>query len=230
MVTVPSLLPRATARGWCSPPAMPCSPGQAAEVAPTAFSSFTKAPKATGPGGQPHCHMRDATEDRNPWPETANGVGLPPRGIGSPDPHGLPPTRPSRPREPIFRPCTISGCEGGCLRCHKGREHNSTKDRCLFFPLEKQKPPLSLLSFFSFSSGLQEQHMEVPRLGVKLELQLRSIPQLTAMPNPRPTERDQGSDPHPHGYQLDLFPRSRGGNSIASFLCQHVSRGRTQPT
>ena len=41
-------------------------------------------------------------------------------------------------------------------------------------------------------------HMEVPRLGVKLKLQLLT-PQLAAMPDPYPTEQGQGSNPHPHG-------------------------------
>ena len=32
------------------------------------------------------------------------------------------------------------------------------------------------------------------------EPNLRPTPQLTAMPGPRPTERGQGSNLHPHGY------------------------------
>ena len=32
------------------------------------------------------------------------------------------------------------------------------------------------------------------------EPHLRPTPQLTAMPDPRPTERGQRSNPHPHGY------------------------------
>ena len=35
------------------------------------------------------------------------------------------------------------------------------------------------------------------------KLHLRPIPQLTAKPDPSPTERGQGSNPHAHGYQLD---------------------------
>ena len=58
-------------------------------------------------------------------------------------------------------------------------------------------------------------HMDVPRLGVESELQLlvyatatatqdpklclRPTPQLTAMPNPWPTELGQGSNLHPYG-------------------------------
>ena len=37
------------------------------------------------------------------------------------------------------------------------------------------------------------------------EPRLQPTPQLTAMPDPWPTERGQGSDPHPHGYQLELL-------------------------
>ena len=33
-----------------------------------------------------------------------------------------------------------------------------------------------------------------------IELHLQPTPQLTAMPDPRPTERGQGLNPHPHGY------------------------------
>ena len=59
---------------------------------------------------------------------------------------------------------------------------------------------LSFLSFFlpslPFPSflGPPLQHMEVPRLGVQSKLQLM------AMPDPWLTERDQGSNLHPHGY------------------------------
>ena len=61
-------------------------------------------------------------------------------------------------------------------------------------------------------------HMEVPRLGVESELQLLAYstatatpdlrrvcvlytPQLTATPDPQPTEQGQGLNPHPHGCQ-----------------------------
>ena len=57
--------------------------------------------------------------------------------------------------------------------------------------------------------------MEVPRLGVKSELQLLTyaiatalwdpshicdLPQLSSMPVPSPTEQSQGLNPHPHGF------------------------------
>ena len=51
--------------------------------------------------------------------------------------------------------------------------------------------------FFVFL-GRHPQHMEVPRLGVQSELQLLAY--TTAMPDPQPTERGQGSNPHTHGY------------------------------
>ena len=72
--------------------------------------------------------------------------------------------------------------------------------------------------------------MEVPRLGVQIravdtglhrshsnagsEPHLGPTPQLTATPDPRPTEQGQRSNLHPHGLQLDLFLLSHGGNSI----------------
>ena len=45
------------------------------------------------------------------------------------------------------------------------------------------------------------------------ELHLRPTPQLTAMPDPWPSEPGQGSSPCPHGYSLDLFPLHHNGNS-----------------
>ena len=45
------------------------------------------------------------------------------------------------------------------------------------------------------------------------ELHLRPTPQLTAMPDPGPTERGQGSNPQPHGSQSDLFLLYHDGNS-----------------
>ena len=64
-------------------------------------------------------------------------------------------------------------------------------------------------------------HMKVPRLGVQLEQysntrsepHLRTTPQLTATPDPQPTEQGQGSNPQPHGSQSDLFPLCYYGNS-----------------
>ena len=45
--------------------------------------------------------------------------------------------------------------------------------------------------------GPHPQHMEVPRLGVKSELQLLADT-ATAMPDLQPSEGAQGSNPHPH--------------------------------
>ena len=42
---------------------------------------------------------------------------------------------------------------------------------------------------------------------------LRLTPQPTAMPDSRPTEWSQGSNPHLHGYSSDLFPLHHNGNS-----------------
>ena len=49
--------------------------------------------------------------------------------------------------------------------------------------------------------GLHPPHMDIPRLGVKSELQLhlRPTPQLIATLDPQPTEQGQGSSPRPHG-------------------------------
>ena len=51
------------------------------------------------------------------------------------------------------------------------------------------------------------------------ESHLWPTPLLTATPYPQSTERGQGLNPHPHGYQLDLFPLRHNGNSKnASFF------------
>ena len=82
--------------------------------------------------------------------------------------------------------------------------------------------------------GPHLQHMEVSRLGVKLELHLpglhhshsntrsklslRTTPWLTAMPDPWPTEQGQGYNQHPHGYLSDPLPLHHDGNSCVCFL------------
>ena len=85
---------------------------------------------------------------------------------------------------------------------------------------------------FSFCFlGLYVLHMKVLRLGVELKLQLpatttaRSEPrlwitsQLTPKPDLQTTEQGQGSNPHPHGYQLGSLPLSHNRNSRSfSFL------------
>ena len=49
-------------------------------------------------------------------------------------------------------------------------------------------------------------------------------PQLVAMPDPRATERGQGWNPHPRGYESASFPRRHNGNShIGSFDLDHTS-------
>ena len=42
--------------------------------------------------------------------------------------------------------------------------------------------------------------MEVPRLGVKSELQLPVYTTTTAVPDPQLAEQGQGLNPHPQGY------------------------------
>ena len=65
-----------------------------------------------------------------------------------------------------------------------------------------------LFFFFVF---LGPQHMEVPRLEVKSELQLPACATATATPGPSPTERGQGWNPHPHGSSSRSFPLRQDG-------------------
>ena len=55
-----------------------------------------------------------------------------------------------------------------------------------------------------------------PEAYVSSQARGQPTPQLTAMPDPWPTERGQGLNLHPHGYQLGLFLQGHNGNS---FLC-----------
>ena len=81
----------------------------------------------------------------------------------------------------------------------------------------------SHLLFWFVLLGPHLWHVEVPRLGVELELQLlayarsepclRPAPQLTETPEPQPTERDQGLNPCPYGYESGSLPLSHNGNS-----------------
>ena len=47
--------------------------------------------------------------------------------------------------------------------------------------------------------------MEVPKLGVKSQLQLPAYPTATATLDLELTHRGQGSNPHPHGHLLGSF-------------------------
>ena len=47
---------------------------------------------------------------------------------------------------------------------------------------------------------------------------LQPTPQPSAMPDPWPTERGQGSNPQPHGFQSYLFPLRHDGNSKTFFF------------
>jgi len=88
--------------------------------------------------------------------------------------------------------------------------------------------PLSGVSYFF--KELHPHHMEVPRRGVEVELQLPAytshrnlgsephlwtIPQLMATLDPLCTERGQGSILCPHGHQLDPFLLHHNGNSAS---------------
>ena len=66
--------------------------------------------------------------------------------------------------------------------------------------------------------GPHPQHMEVPRLGVELGLQLLAY--TTAHRNARflTTEQGHGLNLCLHGYQLGLLPLSHGGNSFFFFF------------
>ena len=83
------------------------------------------------------------------------------------------------------------------------------------------------VSYFVFGvfSGPHLRLMEVPRLGVKLEPQPPTS--ATAMPDPTldpsPTERGQGSNPSPCGFQLGLLLPSH--NRTLKFSCLILSKG-----
>ena len=53
----------------------------------------------------------------------------------------------------------------------------------------------------AIAAGLHHSHSNTGS-----ELSLQATPQLTAMPDPSPTEWGQGLNPQPHGSQLDSFP------------------------
>ena len=57
------------------------------------------------------------------------------------------------------------------------------------------------------AAGLHHSHSDA-----RSEPHLRPTPQITAIPNPQPTELGQGSNPQPHGSQLDLLPLRHAGN------------------
>ena len=55
--------------------------------------------------------------------------------------------------------------------------------------------------FLSFCFlGPHPRHMELPRLGVKSELQLPAYGTATATQDPQPTKEGQKTNSHPHGY------------------------------
>ena len=76
-------------------------------------------------------------------------------------------------------------------------------DFCEYFSLFSIKMGLmiKIRSLFFFSLiGPHPKYMEVPRLGVELELQLPAYTTAQSNPDSQPTEQDQGSNPHPHGH------------------------------
>ena len=77
--------------------------------------------------------------------------------------------------------------------------------------------------------------MEVPRLGVEIRATASRLrhshsnqgskpPQLMVMQDPQPTERGQGSNLHPHGYQSDSFLLHHKGKSFLEFSTKAASR------
>ena len=57
------------------------------------------------------------------------------------------------------------------------------------------------------AAGLHQSHSNA-----RTELHLRPTPQLTAKPDPQPTNRGRGSNPKPHGSYSDSFPLHHDGN------------------
>ena len=54
------------------------------------------------------------------------------------------------------------------------------------------------------------------------QLCLQPTPQLMAMPDPQPTEQGQGSNPKPHGSQLDSFLLRHSRNTYFIFLYENM--------
>ena len=67
---------------------------------------------------------------------------------------------------------------------------------------------------FFFFLGPNLRHMEVPRLRVKLELQLPAYTIATEAADPNPLSEALGLNPHPHGYCWVLNPLSHSGTLI----------------
>ena len=82
----------------------------------------------------------------------------------------------------------------GLLQGHSRRRDGSC--------LPKPQTPKRISAKYIWGVWRLVQHMEAPRLGVKLDLQLPPTSQLTATPDPQPTEQSQRSNLHPHGYSL----------------------------
>ena len=63
------------------------------------------------------------------------------------------------------------------------------------------------------AAGLHYHHSNI-----RSEPCLQPTPQFTATPDPLPTERDQGSNPQPHGSQWDSFPLCHDENSPKQYF------------
>ena len=60
--------------------------------------------------------------------------------------------------------------------------------------------------------------MEVPRLGVKLELQLLAYATATGMLAPLPTEQGQGLNLHPYGHYVGFLTRQATTGTPGFFI------------
>ena len=96
-----------------------------------------------------------------------------------------------------------------------------------YFQFIKNVFSVSFYFVFCFL-GPHLQHVEAPLAATAAGLchshsnagsepHLRPISQLTAMPDPEPTERDQGSNLHPHGYQSGLYLLHHKGSSFTFY-------------
>ena len=92
---------------------------------------------------------------------------------------------------------------------------------------------IPLLFFFFFWGGASRAHggsqargqiravatgLHYSHSNTRSKLHLLPTPQLMATPDPQPTERSQGSNPQPLGYQSDSFPLRHDRNSSLYFL------------
>ena len=72
------------------------------------------------------------------------------------------------------------------------------------------------------ATGLHHSHSNA-----KSEPHLRPIPQLMAMLDPQPTEQGQGSNPKPHGSQLDLLTSEPQRELLGTYFKEKRGKART---